>query len=339
MTRYRVLLLLFAVQLLVQPLHAADKAQLARTLQSAAEHSSLDSSGLRPWHLALEVTLFDKDGKNPIPATVERWEADSKIKMIESASGTQIITIRSNGNLFRTSAHAPEFVRLELLVEQILHPIPEEFLQPGVNLTEEKPTIAKVPLDCINPLLPAPPTSVISIGRQLSFCLKRDTDSLLVSYAPGDVVNFRQQIGSFQSKEIPIDLKLLSGKILRSEAKITKLETFNPQPNDFTPTNDMSPFAGPVEASPTDLINSVLSKTPPSYPVAAKARGASGSVKFDALIGLDGHVTSLQPKGTFDPSLAAAAQNAVHQWVYRPFLLCGVPVPVSTTITVNFNLN
>ncbi len=331
-------LLLLALSILTPALHAADKSQIADRLKTAAERSSLQSPSLTPWHITVGVTLFDVDGNNPTPANIEIWSAASHMKMIESVSGHQVTTIRNNDKLFRTTTTAPEFARLELLVEQIVDPIPDQLLQPGVKLNEEKTSIAKIPLDCINPSVPAPSSDTISIGSQLSFCFRRDTDSLLISYAPGEVANVRQQVGTFQSKEVPVDLKILSGRTLRAEAKLTKLETFTPQPDSFTPSDDMTVFTGPVEVEARDLINSVLSKMPPIYPVSAKARGAGGSVKFEAIIGADGRIVSLQPTANTNPDLTQAAQDAVVHWVYRPFLVCGLPVPIKTTITVNFNL-
>jgi hypothetical protein len=340
MTAFRRLpsLLLF-VSLATLSLHAADKSQaIADRLKAAATRSSLDTLGLQPWHLKAELTLFDVDGKNPTPATVELWATDNNMKMIESVGSLQITTIRNGDRLFRTTGTPPQLAEIELLVEQIIHPIPDEFLQSGVKMTEDKTSVAKIPVDCIVPSLPAPQTDVISIGRQLSFCLKRDTDSLLISYAPGEIANLRQQIGTFQSKEVPVAFKFLSAKAVRSDVKLTKLETFTPAFGDFTPTPEMSLFTGPVEAAPTDLIDSILSKTPPSYPPSAKARGVGGSVKFDAVIGPDGRIVSLQPTTQMNPDLIAAAQDAVRHWIYRPFFICGVPVQVKTVITINFNL-
>ena len=37
--------------------------------------------------------------------------------------------------------------------------------------------------------------------------------------------------------------------------------------------------------------------------------------------------------------LTGAAIDAVKQWRYKPYILNGEPTEVSTTITVNFNLN
>jgi protein TonB len=36
--------------------------------------------------------------------------------------------------------------------------------------------------------------------------------------------------------------------------------------------------------------------------------------------------------------LTAAATEAVHQWLYRPYLLNGQPLEVETQITVSFKL-
>jgi outer membrane biosynthesis protein TonB len=58
---------------------------------------------------------------------------------------------------------------------------------------------------------------------------------------------------------------------------------------------------------------------------------------LQAVIGEDGRVTDLQfisgPR-----ELARAAIGAVQQWRYRPYLLMGKPVEVTTQIQVNFRL-
>lgn len=327
-----------AALLSTPPLHAEDKTQLAARLRSAAEYTSLDSSGLRPWHLLLEITLYDVDGKNPKSATVEIWNAGANAKMVESVSGVQVTTLRNNDKLFRTATQAPEFTSLESLVPQILDPIPDELLQPGVNLKEDKLALSKIALDCIEPSLPGPSSSVVSIDRPLSFCFLKDKNSLAISYGGGKT-EFRQQTGIFQSREIPIHFQSLAGKTLRADAKITKLETFVPRSDDFTPTSDLKQFDGPVEGKSPDFLALGLAHQAPSYPMMAREQHISGSVIFDALIGQDGRVTSLSQTNRVDSSLVSAAETAVHQWVYRPFTLCGIAVPVKKVITVNFNLS
>lgn len=334
----RFLLSLLASSFFAPLLHAADKTQLAARLKSAAEYASLDSSGLRPWHLALDITLYDTDGKNPKPATVEIWAADTNMKMVESVAGLQVTTLRNNDKLLRTAAQAAEFTSLESLVEEILHPIPDELLQPTVNLSEDKPTFAKIPMECIEPSFPHTSSATISIDRPLSFCFINGKDSLAISFGGGKI-EFRQQTAMFQSKEVPVHSQVLVGKTLRADAKITKLETFTPAPDTFAPTSDMKPFDGPIVGKSADFLDLGLVHMPPVYPMTAREQHVSGSVNFDAIIGADGHIASLNQTGHADSTLTAAAETAVRQWIYRPFLVCGIPVPVKTVITVNFNLS
>ncbi len=75
----------------------------------------------------------------------------------------------------------------------------------------------------------------------------------------------------------------------------------------------------------------------PIYPPDAKAARIQGKVQLQATIGPDGHVQNLDVLNG-DPSLAAAAVDAVKNWVYKPTLLNGNPVTVVTVIDVNFTL-
>jgi protein TonB len=89
---------------------------------------------------------------------------------------------------------------------------------------------------------------------------------------------------------------------------------------------------GNVQAA--NLINQVR----PVYPPLAKQARISGVVELSAVIGKDGRVQDLKViKG--HPLLVQAALDAVKNWVYRPTLLNGEPVEVSTTIDVNFTLS
>ena len=62
-----------------------------------------------------------------------------------------------------------------------------------------------------------------------------------------------------------------------------------------------------------------------------------GVVRFDVLIGTDGHIVNMQLVNGH-PLLVSAAQEAVRQWVYQPTLLNEQPVEVQTQMDVNFTL-
>jgi TonB family protein len=81
----------------------------------------------------------------------------------------------------------------------------------------------------------------------------------------------------------------------------------------------------------------LLSKVTPAYPAEAKAARIQGKVKFGVLVGTDGHVSDLVLISG-DPALVQNSVDAVHQWVYRPTLLNGEPVEVTSTIDVNYTL-
>jgi protein TonB len=81
----------------------------------------------------------------------------------------------------------------------------------------------------------------------------------------------------------------------------------------------------------------LLRKVEPVYPTMARQMRIQGTVRFQAVIGKEGAVQDLQfvsgPR-----ALEKAAADAVKRWVYRPTLLNGRPVEVSTLIDINFSL-
>ncbi len=81
----------------------------------------------------------------------------------------------------------------------------------------------------------------------------------------------------------------------------------------------------------------LIQQPKPVYPPDAKEARIQGVVKLEAWIGKDGTIKNLNVISGH-PLLAAAALDAVRQWVYSPTLLNGEPVDVDTEIDVNFTL-
>lgn len=81
----------------------------------------------------------------------------------------------------------------------------------------------------------------------------------------------------------------------------------------------------------------LIKEVDPVYPLLARQARISGTVGFTADIGTDGKVQFLQLERGH-PLLVNAAREAVLQWVYRPTLLNGNPVAVTTTIEVPFHI-
>jgi TonB family protein len=81
----------------------------------------------------------------------------------------------------------------------------------------------------------------------------------------------------------------------------------------------------------------LLRETKPSYPLLAKLNYIRGRVELVATVDCQGRVTEIHViRG--HPFLAAAALNAIHRWIYRPFETEAGPAAFQTLITVNFSL-
>jgi protein TonB len=81
----------------------------------------------------------------------------------------------------------------------------------------------------------------------------------------------------------------------------------------------------------------LVKRVAPVYPALARSARVQGTVRFTALIAKDGTVQNLQLISG-PPMLIQAATEAVKKWVYRPALLNGEPVEITTQIEVNFTL-
>ncbi len=81
----------------------------------------------------------------------------------------------------------------------------------------------------------------------------------------------------------------------------------------------------------------LLEKIVPNYPSVARQARVEGAVVLEANISKDGEVENLRAVSGH-PLLIPAAIDAVKHWRYKPYVLNGRPVPVTTQITVNFAL-
>ena len=99
-----------------------------------------------------------------------------------------------------------------------------------------------------------------------------------------------------------------------------------------------TPAAQPIQVASSLQAANLIKKVTPLYPPLAKSAHVQGSVRFTALIGMDGAIRNLEVTSG-PPLLRQPAIDAVKQWVYRPTLLNGKPIEVVTQIEVNFTLN
>jgi protein TonB len=106
-----------------------------------------------------------------------------------------------------------------------------------------------------------------------------------------------------------------------------------------TVTAHMDKIDSAQQISPAVMSIMLIKKQKPIYPQDAKDARVSGTVKLQAIIGMDGGVHELRVVSAPWPSLVASALWAVSHWQYKPYLLNGEPVDVATTIDVIYSLD
>jgi TonB family protein len=82
-----------------------------------------------------------------------------------------------------------------------------------------------------------------------------------------------------------------------------------------------------------------LRNVAPDYPEGLRAAGIGGTVRLDAVIDGYGLVREVKPAENqpIDPSLIAAAVDAVQQWEFDGTLLNCLPIDVVMKVSVTFN--
>lgn len=92
-----------------------------------------------------------------------------------------------------------------------------------------------------------------------------------------------------------------------------------------------------LEVSPESAASHLLKKVEPVYPAFAEAAGVEGAVQIRVGIYKDGRIHAVEERSG-PPSLFKAAEDAVLQYVYRPFEESGHAVNAQTTVEVVFKL-
>jgi protein TonB len=84
------------------------------------------------------------------------------------------------------------------------------------------------------------------------------------------------------------------------------------------------------------MAGNLISAPLPGYPRMAKIAHIQGEVILQAVISQDGSVSATHVLSG-NRLLRGAAVDAVRRWRYRPYMLDGRPVDVSTIVTVDFH--
>ncbi len=318
-----------------------DTATATERLHRAMDLNSIDDPQLKPWHLKLSFQLFDAKGKPAEQGAIEEWWAASSLhKTVYTSPSFTSTEIQTKDGFYRIKGSPSAPSLLELVLKQVMHPMPSK-----QEIDESKPdlrteTFAKIPMDCIMlaqeiKTVPYPP-----LGLFPTYCFDHGKDSLRISYDFGSQLIARNKMGEFQGRQVVIDQTASLDSVTAITAHVEMLSSMPLNDSIFVTSEDLEK----VDPNPVRVASGVvqglrLSNVAPVYPAQSKANHTTGSVILHARLGRDGRIHGLKIVSTPDADLAIASLSAVRQWTYKSFLLNGKPVEIETQITVNFNMS
>jgi protein TonB len=141
----------------------------------------------------------------------------------------------------------------------------------------------------------------------------------------------------------PLDVEVVAGDTHRTVhpgSNVTKVEIPGDSNRGSAATSSLASL--PANAAERQRLSAVSApelrqNIDTTLPLLGQHMKVQGSVVLQAVIGADGSIENLSVLS--GPAiLATAAQQAVRQWRFKPFLQNGQPVETKTRITVNFSI-
>jgi len=139
----------------------------------------------------------------------------------------------------------------------------------------------------------------------------------------------------------PLDVEVIAGdnhRTVHPGSNVAKVEIPNDSNRVSTVTSaTLTTNAAEHERMTTSSFPEVRQTVDATYPLLGQHMQVQGSVVLQALVGTDGNIENLRVLS--GPAiLTAAAQQAVRQWRFKPYLQNGQPVETKARITVNFSI-
>ena len=138
----------------------------------------------------------------------------------------------------------------------------------------------------------------------------------------------------------PLDVEVVAGdshRTVRPGSNATKVEILGESNRVSAVTASLPANAAERERLSSATVPELRQGFDSTYPLLGQHMRVQGSVVLQAVIGADGVIENLTVIS--GPAiLATAAQQAVRQWRFKPYLQNGQPVETKTRITVNFSI-
>lgn len=323
-------------------------------LAMAAPYYDFNDPSLKPWHLKATYQLYGDHGKPTEQGTFEYWWASPKVH--RSSWTRQGVThsdwYTADGKYEYIATGDPlnlfEYKLQALLLAPL--PGPEEHDPEKARVVDEGvatngasgPCVTVAPLATLDDA-----SSLPDQGPFPTYCFDQSGKRLLSVYSFERVITEFASVVQTQGKFLARSLTVSEGKHRLLSANVDLVDqidredpALNPIPSavhaDLTGTLPVGVTI--PEANKDVAIGLLVKKLMPIYPKDAKRARIQGTVVLRGTVATDGRLHNLRVVSAPSAALAASAFWSVSQWEYRPYELQGQPIPVETTIKVNFAL-
>jgi len=172
--------------------------------------------------------------------------------------------------------------------------------------------------------------------------VKPDTKSETKPIEQADAANNSPVVATNRVALPPLDVEVVAGdkhSTIHPGSNVTVAQiTDSPSHSADAPAASLAVNAAQREHLSPAAAPELRSAVDTSYPALGLHSNVQGSVVLEAVVAADGSVEGLRVLS--GPSiLSAAAQQAVRQWRFKPYMQNGQPVETKARITVNFSIH
>lgn len=193
---------------------------------------------------------------------------------------------------------------------------------------------------------PVAPAANTKTSAAQTATVKKHVNSKVSTSPAGSTTTAHQETAAFDSPVVatnrtilpPLDVEVVAGdkhSTLHPKSNVTRVEI----PSDSNRSATTAKLATnaaerePLTAGAPELRQTVET----TYPLLGQHTRVQGSVVLQAVVGADGTIEDLRVLS--GPAiLSPAAEQAVREWHFKPYLQNGRPVETKARITVNFSI-
>lgn len=332
--------------------HAAKEntAELQANLKKAADSSSPGTAGLKPWHMKMSAQIFDWKGTSTGTGTIEEWwmapNNEKRVFEFPDYKGTEIITA---DGVYRSAGLTSEPLFIADLIDQFVNPVAAQDKLTGIKLAATARTLSMggTTLPCVMLMKPNSRVENVPIGFYPSWCMEPGKSAIRAFVDDGGIAVVRNQISSFQGKDIPMELLVgLNGATLAS-GHVTEISLDGMPNTPFAPDSSLTKAPPrPIELKGKKFEDQAAKRVEPDFTNVRQqtnpfGQPMSGNLQGDTevrlWVGEDGLVRDVRLESFPDAGAAQVVLDAVRQWTFHPYMVEGRAVPFTGTLEFEIN--